>query len=60
MKFSLKNEISIVLIATRLAKIYLKDDSKSSLYFCDLDRIFRVKSQLTDVKSPLKMKYFFY
>ena len=27
--------------------IYLKDDSKGLLYFCDLDLIFKVKSQLT-------------
>ena len=40
--------------------IYLKGDSKSLLYFCDFDFIFKVKSQLTDVKFPLKMRYFFY
>ena len=28
--------------------------------FCDIDLIFKVKSQLTSVKFPLKMKYFFY
>ena len=28
-------------------------DSKSLLYFCDLDLIFKIKSQLTDVKFPL-------
>ena len=39
----------------KLAKIYFKDDSKSLLYFCDLDLIFKVKSQLTDVKFPLKI-----
>ena len=42
------------MIATKLAKIYLKDDSKSLLYFCDLDLIFKIKSQLTDAKFPLK------
>ena len=36
--------------------------SKSLLYFCDSDLIFKVKSQATesDVKFPLKMRYFFY
>ena len=46
------------MIATRLAKVYLKDDSKSLLYFCDLDLIFKVKSQLKDVKFPLKNEIF--
>ena len=60
MKFSLKCDIykAIVLIATRLTKIYLMDDSKSVLYFYDLDLIFKVKSQNNDVKFPLKMRYF--
>ena len=49
----------MVLIATKLAKIYLKDDSKSLLKFSDLDLIFKNKSQLTDVTFPLKMRYFF-
>ena len=31
--------------ATKLAKIYLKDDSKSLLYFCDLDHIFKINIQ---------------
>ena len=62
MKFSLKMRylMSHCLDCTRPAKIYMKDDSKSLLYFCDLDLIFEVKSQLTDVKFPLKMRYFFY
>ena len=36
-----------------------KDDPKSLLYFCDLDLIFKIKSQLIDVKFHLKMRYFF-
>ena len=38
----------------KVANIYLKDNSKTLLNFCDLDLIFKVKSQLTDVKFPLK------
>ena len=62
MKFSLTCDIykAIILIATRLTKIYLKDDSKSLLYFCYLDLIFKVKRQIKDVKFSLKMRYFFY
>ena len=48
-----------VLIATKLANIYLKDNSKSLLCFFDLYLIFKVKSQLINVKFPLKMRYFF-
>ena len=61
MKFSLTCDIykAIILIATRLTKIYLKDDSKSLLYFYDLDLIFKGKSQIKDVKFPLKMRFFF-
>ena len=51
MKFSLKMKylMSLVLIATKLAKIYLKDNSKSLLYLCDRDLIFKIEIQLTDV-----------
>ena len=61
MKISLQMRylMNYFLNATKLAKIYLKDDSKSLLYFYDLDLIFKIKSQLTDVKFPLKMRYFF-
>ena len=62
MKFSLKCDIykAIILIATRLTKIYLKDDSKSLLYFYDRDLIFKVKSQIKDVlKISTKMRYVF-
>ena len=56
MKFSLKIRylMSHCLDCQRFAKIYLKDDAKSLLFFCDLDFIFKIKSQLTDVKFPLK------
>ena len=47
------------MIATKLAKIFLKDDSKSELCFGDCDLIFKVKNQLTNVKFALKMRYFF-
>ena len=43
-----------------LAKIYLKDDSKILLYFCDSNLIFKVKIQFSGVKFPLKMRAFFY
>ena len=38
----------------KVANIYLKDNSNTLPNFCDLDHIFKVKSQLTDVKFPLK------
>ena len=47
------------MIAIKHAKINLKNDSKTILYFCDLDLNLKVKSQLTDVKFHLKMRYFF-
>ena len=61
-KFSLKMRYLMImshcLDTTKLAKIYLKDDSKSLLYFFDLDLIFKIKSQLTDARFPPKMRYF--
>ena len=56
MKFSLEMGylMTIVLIASKLAKIYLKNDSKSLLYFCDLALNFNAKDQITDVEFALK------
>ena len=62
MKFSLKMRylMSHCLDYHQTCKDLPKDDCKTLLYFCDLDLIFEVKSQFTDVKFPLKMRYFFY
>ena len=38
-----------VLIPTKLAQLYLKDNLKSLLHFGDLDLIFKVTSQLPKV-----------
>ena len=58
MKFSLKMRylMSIVLIATKLAKIYLKDNSKTLLYFCDLDLSFKIKSQGHSLVNGISLK----
>ena len=43
-----------MLIGTKLAKKYLKDNSKSLPCFADFVLIFKVKCQLTNVKFTLK------
>ena len=61
MKLSLKYYISciFVLIPTKLAQLYLKENLKSLLYFGDLDLIFKVTSQLTKVAFFAKIEIFF-
>ena len=49
---------SFVLIPTKLAQLYLKDNLKSLLYFGDLDPIFKVTSQLTKVDFIAKNEIF--
>ena len=59
-KNSLKWYISciFVLIPTKLAQLYLKDNLKSLLYIGDLDPIFKVTSQLTKVDFIAKTEIF--
>ena len=47
------------MIATKLAKVNLMNDSNAILYFGDLDLNLKFKSQLIDVKILLKMRHFF-
>ena len=47
-----------VLIPAKLAQLCLNDNLKSLFYFCDLDPIFKVTSQLTKVDFIAKNKIF--
>ena len=51
--------LHFIVIPTKLAQLYLKDNLKNLLYFGDLDPSFKVTSQLTKVEFIAKMGYFF-
>ena len=50
--------LHFILIPTKLAQLYLKDNLKNLLYFGHLDPSFKVTSQLTKVEFIARMGYF--